>query len=120
MSTDSPTEQSKPPNRPLRPAAVLAAGVLLLILSGCSLTEQKPDASPAAATQAPTLPAADRPDPFAIVEDSIRHLDAGAAAEKPATRPPHLCARIVVRFEFAKCDTDSRADPRASKYEDLI
>ena len=98
----------------MRPAAALTAGVLLLILSGCSLTEQKPDSSPAA--HDPALPAADRPDPFAMVEDSIRHLDAGAGAEKAATRPPHLWARIVERFEFAECEAGSRADQWARWY----
>jgi len=97
----------------LRPRR-LSAALVILLGSGCAMVEtQQPAPEPV-----PQRNPADLPDPFAVVEEAIRHLDDDLQPESQAARPPHLWARVVERFEFAECPADSRAEQWAQWYSE--
>ncbi len=98
------------------PRKLLQLSVTLLVIaaSGCAMLETEPPETEPVVQRNP----ADLPDPFAVVEEATRHLGRGLEAEpEPQTsRPPHLWARLVERFEFTECAADSRAEQWARWY----
>lgn len=97
------------------PYALRTGSALLLVLAvaGCAMTEEVDTPEPVEDTRHPV----DLPDPFAVVEEATRNLGDQLPAEEPeAHRPPHLWARVIDRFEFTDCASDSQAEQWARWY----
>src|SRR5699024_11158214 len=90
----------------------LGVVILILLASGCAMVETEDTAAEPVDQRNP----ADVPDPFAVVEEATRQLGDEPDLQPQPARPPHLWARVIDRFEFAQCPTDSRAQQWARWY----